>query len=135
MSFFKMPKPAWKLTDEEYVERVRIAHRRYRSWQKVVRLAWLLILMAAFVITWKVVGIALDHPAGPDKAPVFQAYVMGGLAGWLMGYTLLKAVFLNAESWTMERAYRIMLDCWDRAKQLEQSGEPSRNSKLKAPQP
>lgn len=130
MSFFKLPKPLWKLSDEEYVERCRSLHQRISPWRKLSRVFWLFIVVAMGVMTMLVVGIALDHPEVP-KSPVVQAYALGGMAGWIMGFTLLKAVFLNVETWTMERAYRIMVSSWDRAKELER--EAKRDTGVKPP--
>jgi hypothetical protein len=135
MSFFKLSKPAWKLTDEEYVERVRATLKRIKPWHKAASVFWLLIVAAMFLLTVMAVGVALDHPAGPEPSSMALAYLLGGTAGWMMGFTILKAVFLMSEVWTMERTYRIMLESWDRTKQLERSGEPSGNSKVNAPQP
>jgi hypothetical protein len=135
MSFFKLPKPLWKLSDEEYVERCRSLHQRISQWKKLSRVFWLLIVVVMGVMTMLVVGVALDAPGEPDKSSVVQAYLIGGIAGWIMGFTLLKAVFFNVETWTMGRAYRIMVSSWDRMKELERLREHSRNSKLNTPQP
>lgn len=124
MSFFKLPKPVWKLSDEDYVGRCRSFHQRISPWKKLSRIFWLLIVVAMGVMTMLVVGVALDAPGEPDKSSVVQAYLIGGIAGWIMGFSLLKAVFLNVETWTMGRAYRIMVSSWDRMKELEREAKP-----------
>lgn len=122
INFFKLLKPVWKLTDDEYVERARAALKWIRPWNKVASILWLLIVAAMLVVTVMAVGVALDHPAEPDVSSMTVAYVLGGLAGWIMGFTLLKAVFLNVETWTTERAYRLLIASWDRVQELEQQG-------------
>ncbi len=119
MSFFKLPKPVWKMTDDEYVERVRMDCLRIQPWKKAIRILWLLIVVVALVLSWMIVVVALDHPGGPEITSMIPAYVMGGMAGWFMGFALLKAVFLNVETWTTERAYRVMIAGWDRVRELE----------------
>lgn len=120
MNFFKLPKPVWKLSDDEYVGRIRMANQRLKPWLKLIRIVWLLIVVAAALVSVKMVEFALDHPAGPKMSPVVLAYCVAAMAGWLMGFTLLTAVFLNVEVWTMERTNRIMVSSWDRMKELEQ---------------
>lgn len=119
MKFLKLPKPTWKLTDEEYVERARVAMRRIKPWSKVASVLWLLLVVAVFLASLWMIGIALDHPEGPRHSAVAMAYLLGALAGGTMGYTLLKAVVIVSEVWAMERVYRIMLSSWDRLKELE----------------
>ena len=135
MSFLKLPKPAWKLTDEEYVMRTRRALRWSKPWFKAGSILWLVIVVGVFLTTLQMVGVALDHPSGPEHSPMAAAYLLGGMAGGMMGFTLLKAVVLVGETWAMERTCRILVKTWERMKELEQSNEPSGNSKLNAPSP
>jgi len=139
MNLFKLPKPVWKLTDEEYVERARVATSRIRPWSRAASVLWLLLVVAAFLISLKMLGMVLDLPDGPRHSTVLMAYVMGALAGGIMGYTLLKAVVIISEVWAMERVYRIMLMSWDRVKQLERESvtrtEPFKPSPAGSPSP
>lgn len=133
MSFFKLPKPAWKLTDEEYVIRTCRVLRWSKPWSRVASILWLVIVVGVFLTTLQLVGVALDHPSGPDPSSMAAAYLLGGMAGGMMGFTLLKAVVLVGETWAMERTCRILVETWERMKELEQSNEPSGNSKLNSP--
>lgn len=133
MSFFKLPKPVWKLTDDEYVNRVRTVLRWSKPWSKAGTILWLAIVVAMFVISLKMVGVAIDYPSGPETSSITLAYLLGGMAGGMMGFTLLKAVVLVGEVWAMERTYRILVETWDRMKELERLNAGNGSDQIKPP--
>lgn len=121
MNFLRLPKAVWNLTDEQFVERARKAQKWTKPLNRAVCLLWLAIVIGVFLTSLWMVDFALEHPAGPKGSLMAVAYVLGALAGGIMGYTLLKAVVLVAEAWGMARIYGIMLASWDRVKELEQA--------------
>lgn len=133
MSFFKLRKPVWKLSDDEYVNRVRAVLRWSKPWSRAGTILWLVIVVAMFVLSLQMVGVALDYPSGPEPSSMTVAYLLGGMAGGMMGFILLKAVVLVGEAWAMERTYRILVETWDRVKELERLNAGKGSDQVKPP--
>lgn len=115
-----MPKPFWKLSDEEYVERVRISANRFKAWHKFLAAIYAAIVVACIFITWNaLIDDVANLPPNVGRIDVLTAFLVGGLCGALLFSAILSAVLLNVTFWLAKFRARIVLASWDRALELE----------------
>jgi hypothetical protein len=138
MSFFALPKPVWKLTDDELVE---LARKRAR-WAKRLKLPITILLVVMAVTMCLAFGFAIStlieaelEAGAMSRQGIFLGTLMGVLFGFVMGLSLAVPIFFTYMAIEDGRRDELLVGSWDRIKQLGPSGEPSGNSKVNAATP
>ncbi len=88
MNFFKLPKPVWKLSDEEQVELARKRGRQAKRLRKLIVFGKALIALVAFAIFNFALSILADIPGKPTSSSlvVVGAAAVGAMLGLYLGF-------------------------------------------------
>lgn len=123
---FSLPKPFWKLSDEEYVERIRTSAGGFVSWYRIFAAIYALVAIASIVIVLNELKRMIDLPADVGRTDILFAYMFGGMCGGFLVSVILSAVLVNVKLWSVKLRCRIILTSWDRARELEAFIEQNR---------
>jgi hypothetical protein len=120
-----------KLSDEQYIERVRKTVQTRRSWRYLQGTIAVLVLGMAFWLLWlsftflsdfnNVPGLTPNKHPTPDQLFVYFAFFQASFFGFIFGYFFYKAVFFIGEMFFGFRQQKLLVECWDALSDAEKS--------------
>ena len=120
MNFFKLPKPGWKLSDEEQVELARKRGHRAKRLRKPIVFGQALIALVALAIFIFALGILADPPReASGRSIVYIGAVVGVMLGLCLGFIFaerIASICLALEGGPRDD---LLAKSWDRMKELE----------------
>jgi ABC-type phosphate transport system permease subunit len=112
-----------KLSDEQYIERIRKGLRmrhRLRYVAGVIQLCllamvvWLFLFTIRFLSDFNNLGwLTKNKTPSPEQEGVYFAYFGAILMGFFVGFMFYKALFFIAETFLGFRRDKLLVDCWD----------------------
>ena len=125
-----------KLSDDQYIERIRKTVRMKRPWRYVqgaiaagilVMTIWLLFMSIEFLSNLPVRISKGSHPVA-DQELVYSTFLLAGICGFVFGYFFYKAVFFIFEMFFGFRQAKLLVDCWDALSDAEKNHFRQRSS-------
>ena len=112
-----------KLSDEQYVERIRKGLRTWHRWRYVAgvvqlcllaMVVWLFLITIRFLSDFNNVGRLTKHGTlSPEQQGVYLAYFAAILMGFFVGFMFYKALFFITETFLGFRRDKLLVECWD----------------------
>ena len=127
-----------KLTDEQYIARIRKAVEMKRRWRHLEgAMAAFLLGMAVWLLFMSIKFLGdfndsarftrLGHPT-VDEQLVYSTFVIAGFLGFGFGFFFYKALFFIAEMFFGFRQQKLLVECWDALSDAEKGRLRQRSS-------
>jgi hypothetical protein len=138
MRVFGMSLLPEKLSDEQYIERIRKSVHTRQRWRYVQGSIAALVLGMTFWLLWrcfmflsdfdKVPGLTGNNHLTPSQLFVYFAFIQASFFGFIFGYFFYKVVFFIVEMFFGFRQQKLLVDCWDALSDAEKSRLRQRSS-------
>ena len=138
MRVFGIPLWSEKLSDEQYIERIRKRvkmRRRLRYLQGVMAAAvlgmtiWLVLMFIQLLKNLNDAGTYLKHghPTS-DQQPVYIVFGIAIMFGFMFGFYFYKVIFFIVEAFSGLRQEQLLVECWDALSDAEKTRLRQRSS-------